>query len=606
MTLRSRPLALLLALAVLATVSPLAAVTLNLEDFAAVYELQPSRQDAVDNGAAGHGGWEVQGAFFPNSFTDFGTFTAWDGWAVSTKADDVTPGFGNQYSPIAGGGASADGSPVVFGTFMVGFSPGTDDPAVIPPTVIELPESHRAPGAVMITNTTYAALSMRDGDAFAKKFGGPDGTDPDFFRLTIRGRGPEGDVTGTVAFYLADFRFADDREDYIVDAWQPVDLSPLGLNVATLEFTLWSSDTGAFGMNTPAYFALDRLVLNGTNGTELAPLELGFEEIPLAAERSWWPRAEQDTGLAGFTTPGFFLPYSATDFGGGFFSWSGFVTSNKTNTTWPGVNNQYSAFAGGGAANDGTAMPGEVYSVAYLSEGPVTITLDDHVGAPQFMHVTNTTYAALSMRDGDMFAKPFGGPDGTDPDFFLLTVEGFDADEQLTGAVEFYLADYRFADEALDYLVDEWRYVDLTPLGTDVRTLRFSLSSSDVGAFGMNTPAYFAFDNLTVLPDLFAGQATILSVDSWLDIPWLGPVNDLLYPWVYYPPLGFLYLPPLQDDGTVWFYSKRFTSWIATAPGFFPYFYDTAADDYFYLLREGDVTWIYDFANELWFRVGGG
>ena len=36
-------------------------------------------------------------------------------------------------------------------------------------------------------------------------------------------------------------------------------------------------------------------------------------------------------------------------------------------------------------------------------------------------------YAALAMLQGDAFSKKFGGPDGTDADWFLLTIEGFDA-----------------------------------------------------------------------------------------------------------------------------------------------------------------------------------
>ena len=32
------------------------------------------------------------------------------------------------------------------------------------------------------------------------------------------------------------------------------------------------------------------------------------------------------------------------------------------------------------------------------------------------------------------------------------------------------------------------------------RQLTFTLESSDNGPFGMNTPAYFALDNLTVVP----------------------------------------------------------------------------------------------------------
>jgi len=62
--------------------------------------------------------------------------------------------------------------------------------------------------------------------------------------------------------------------------------------------------------------------------------------------------------------------------------------------------------------------------------------------------------------------------------------------------VEFYLADFQFTDNAFDYILDGWTWVDLSSLGSAVKTLEFALSSSDTGMWGMNTPAYFALDNL--------------------------------------------------------------------------------------------------------------
>ena len=44
--------------------------------------------------------------------------------------------------------------------------------------------------------------------------------------------------------------------------------------------------------------------------------------------------------------------------------------------------------------------------------------------------------------------------------------------------------------------MDDWEWVDLSSLGT-VAGLEFDLSSSDTGPSGMNTPAYFAMDDLT-------------------------------------------------------------------------------------------------------------
>ena len=69
-----------------------------------------------------------------------------------------------------------------------------------------------------------------------------------------------------------------------------------------------------------------------------------------------------------------------------------------------------------------------------------------------------------------------------------------------TGSVDFYLADYRYADSSQDYIVNAWEYIDLSSLGS-VDELSFSLSSSDNGSFGMNTPNYFAIDNIGVVPE---------------------------------------------------------------------------------------------------------
>ncbi len=114
------------------------------------------------------------------------------------------------------------------------------------------------------------------------------------------------------------------------------------------------------------------------------------------------------------------------------------------------------------------------------------------------LYVTNTTYTGLALLNGEYPAEAFGGASGNDPDWFTLTIEGFDAAGASTGTVDFDLADYTFADNSLDYVVDTWRYVNLIPLDT-VKSLEFSFSSTDTGDFGMNTPAYVAID--TIVPE---------------------------------------------------------------------------------------------------------
>ncbi|AFZ27259.1 hypothetical protein Cylst_5225 [Cylindrospermum stagnale PCC 7417] len=201
------------------------------------------------NGADGAGGFTSQGAFFNNNYNP--TFQSWSGWSYSNTTDTTTPGFLNQYSAYTGGGFNGSSNYGVAFTF----APGS--------AYIDLPTGFSAKSA-QITNTTYAALSILNGDQFAKKFGGASGNDPDFFLLKITGLDAANQQTGSVDFYLADYRFTDNSQDYLVDTWNLVDLSSLG-GATKLSFAVTSSDIGPFGLNTPAYFALDNLTLEPSN-----------------------------------------------------------------------------------------------------------------------------------------------------------------------------------------------------------------------------------------------------------------------------------------------------------------------------------------------------
>lgn len=178
-------------------------------------------------------------------------------------------------------------------------------------------------------------------------------------------------------------------------------------------------------------------------------------------------------------------------------SWTGWAYSNTTDDQTPGFGNQYSAYPGAGAAGS------QNYAVYYGDFDTPTVTVSGiPSGTLQGAYFTNTTYAALAMLDGDAFAAPFG-----EDDWFKLTVNGLDDNDQQTGTVDFFLADYTAADESLWHVVDDWTWVDLSSLGNASR-LQFELDSSDwtmMNGFPvfMNTPAYFAMDNLTlgVIPE---------------------------------------------------------------------------------------------------------
>jgi hypothetical protein len=126
-------------------------------------------------------------------------------------------------------------------------------------------------------------------------------------------------------------------------------------------------------------------------------------------------------------------------------------------------------------------------------------------------YINNSTYAYYSMRDGDQFAKKFGGVSGDDADWFMLTVTGWLNGQAKNDTVNFMLADYTFADNSQDYILNEWAWLDLQVLG-NVDSLQFSLSSSDAGQWGMNTPAYFVLDNFTTAD--VANVAPIASNDA--------------------------------------------------------------------------------------------
>jgi Domain of unknown function (DUF4465) len=176
-----------------------------------------------------------------------------------------------------------------------------------------------------------------------------------------------------------------------------------------------------------------------------------------------------------------------------FHSWSGWAYSNVNDPTTTGptpflndYDHQYAAITGtapGGSGNYG------------ISSGPGAVINLPSGASPVSFQVTNTTYDYLSMTHGDSFAKQF-----TTGDFFELKIFGFsglNGTGTQVGEVDFFLANYTSANSLP---VNVWTLVDLTPLAGS-QSLTFDYASSDVGQFGINTPEYFAMDNLTLSTD---------------------------------------------------------------------------------------------------------
>ena len=168
-----------------------------------------------------------------------------------------------------------------------------------------------------------------------------------------------------------------------------------------------------------------------------------------------------------------------TDFGGGF------TYTNKTDTVTGDYTNP-SAITGRGVSGDtylvcnadtyrGNTFVSRVAEIRFAQD--VTV---------QSACFTNATYAYRAMRDGGI-NEPFGADD-----WFKVTVRGW-RDGVKTDSVDVYLAH-----DGL--LVNAWEEHSLTALGT-VDMVDFFFDSTDVGAYGMNNPAYFCMDALTLRLD---------------------------------------------------------------------------------------------------------
>ena len=238
--------------------------------FISGFETQPIDSSLGYNpGSAGSNGFSDNGIFFRNDYN--ATFGSWNGFALSRKTDSITAGYSNQYSCRAG--KAYEGS-----TFALAYASSR--------ILIrkEASTEARRLKSFRFTNNTYAARSMQNGDAFAKKFGGASGLDPDFFMLKVYNY-LNGNISDSTAFYLADYRAEGSQNDFILTGWS---LAETGFTLPfdSLGFELQSSDNGSFGMNTPAYFCLDNLETEAVSSVKEDLSETGISLYPNPANGS--------------------------------------------------------------------------------------------------------------------------------------------------------------------------------------------------------------------------------------------------------------------------------------------------------------------------------
>jgi hypothetical protein len=122
-----------------------------------------------------------------------------------------------------------------------------------------------------------------------------------------------------------------------------------------------------------------------------------------------------------------------------------------------------------------------------------------------------------------MYARKF-----TKGDYCTLTAHGVNAEGEDCGTVVYYMADYRDEDSTKWILNSNWDWMDLSELGA-VKSIYFTMETTDVGDFGANTTFYFGLDQITIRP--IQSETSIESLltpnSSLLTYP--NPCRDILH-----------------------------------------------------------------------------
>ncbi|MBQ5548008.1 MAG: DUF4465 domain-containing protein, partial [Prevotella sp.] len=228
-----------------------------------------------------------------------------------------------------------------------------------------------------------------------------------------------------------------------------------------------------------------------------------FEDVPLGSGGIWQPPVGENEMPSGG-----WLFTNSTQYG----YWGGFTASNRTDLSQTGLDAQYTAAAGCGY--DGSTQ----YAVAYTMGVQTDVyATDGQLHTVTGCYVTNNLWTYQDILQGGYGEPPYGGTTGNDPDWFKVTATGKNASGQTVGTLDFYLADFRFANNEEDYVLNTWEWFDLSPLG-DVATISFSLSSSRGSGYNMITPAYFCMDN-------FNGGGAAPDLPPYI----VNPVSDVVF-----------------------------------------------------------------------------
>ncbi len=486
-------------------------------------------------------------------------YADWMTWAFYGYSNETATTYtttDDQFRNVVGSGVNGSANySIIYASSYMGYSSiyHKEDDTIKP-----------VPGAY-ITNTPWVEDVVLNGDALESAF-----TTGDSLVIKINGLINE-EVVSSVTYFLADYRSNDSTEHYYLKTWEWIDLSSLD-SVDEIRFEVLGSRNGIYGLNTPQYLALDdfgascpeRSVDTLTNNSALARIAIQPLTIFSADANIKYSILEQNnahasivdgnlnvimsatTGdilihavskgindfiriplsvilegeLADFENinlnPESHIPGNATtleDQISHFFSgkyefssfansaWgttSNFAVSNETSTEYTSLTDQFRNVVGSGA-NSSTN-----YSIVYIdayAPAPTAIKQQSPAVIPG-MYITNSAFTASVITNGDNFGStPFAQGDS-----LILTVYAY-TNGVKSDSIALPLADYRTPNE--HYSINSWQWIDLSPLGaTD--EVRFVITGSQNGVYGLNTPTYFALDNFGAsCPEINADEQLI-------------------------------------------------------------------------------------------------
>ena len=200
-----------------------------------------------------------------------------------------------------------------------------------------------------------------------------------------------------------------------------------------------------------------------------------------------WDSTYNDSGMCQYIYTNdarFMLSHMPSQNAYGGMSWEGFTLSQVSQDTA----NVFGCVANGGVGGVGTPYVIGYYS-AWVTESlgySSNTILFDQAYYPEYVYVCQNSNTMEAIAHGGVFnSRVF-----TEKDTLALIVNALDSTLQPISTMTYYMA--------VDGKKNAgWEKVPLTALGRAVG-LSFSMTTTDIGQFGANTPLYFALDALTV------------------------------------------------------------------------------------------------------------